>query len=111
MIRSRIVPFLILIFCLLFSSYAYCNDGQETLDVIVNFTVPSDWEEVNYYLYTLKDFTKTYNYWREAMSEGHQPWRFDPVNVAAACLWDFGIRGRSKDILFLSNSLIEVNKN
>lgn len=78
MIRNTIVPFLTLIFCLLFSSYAYCNDGQETLDVIVNFTVPSDWEEINYYLYTLKDFTKTYNYWREAMSEGHQPWRFDP---------------------------------
>ena len=79
---------------ILFASYAYC---QETTlpDIQVKFQVPKDWKEINNTTYVLKDFDKTLSYWEKELSSGHQPWRLEPANVAAACLWDFGINDGS----------------
>lgn len=109
MFKIITIYFLPFIFCLLFFSYAFCNDEQKPFNAIVNFTVPSNWEKVNYYIYELKE--KNYLYWREAILKGNQSWGSDPVKVAAESLWNFGIKGYSKDIFSLSDSLVEVNEN
>jgi hypothetical protein len=79
---------------ILFAAYAYCQ--ETSLSAIKQiFEVPKGWQMVNSSTYILKDFEKTVNYWEKELSFGHQPWRLEPANVAAACLLDFGIRNGS----------------
>jgi hypothetical protein len=85
---------LIATFVILFLSYAFCQDTTSSA-IQVKFKVPKDWKMMNSTTYVLKDFDKTLNYWEKELSSGHQPWRLEPSNVAAACLWDFGVKDES----------------
>jgi hypothetical protein len=78
-------------FAFLLYQNTYCQDSTSKV-VQVDFHIPKDWKEIDSTTYVLKDFNKALNYWREAFSSGHQPWRLDPGNTAAACLWEFGIK-------------------
>jgi len=97
-----------------FNGFCGENEGGNQAavsDITANFEIPSDWKKVNSNLYVLRKFNKTFKQWDKFLSEGHQPWRLEPINTAAACLWDFGIKDRSDDILIFANRLTEINKN
>jgi hypothetical protein len=76
-------------FVFILASHSYCNESAPPIQI--KFEVPKDWKMVDSNTYILQDFNKTINYWKKELSSGHQPWRLQPANVAAACLLDFGI--------------------
>jgi len=69
---------------------AYCQDTTAS-EIQVDFRVPKEWKKIRENTFILKNFKKALNYWNKNLSGGHQPWRFDPANVAGTCLWEFGI--------------------
>jgi hypothetical protein len=101
---------------LLVAVNGFCGENEEVnqavvSDITANFEVPSDWKKVNSNLYVLRKFNKTFKQWNKFLSEGHQPWRLEPINTAAACLWDFGIKDNSDDIFKFANRLTEIEAN
>lgn len=91
---------------------AISDDNQSAVsDMTVQFKTPSDWKKAGTSRYILKDFDKTSKAWHKFISEGHQPWRLEPINTAAACLWDFGIKDNSDDIYKFANRFIEIREN
>jgi hypothetical protein len=101
---------------LLVAVNGFCGENEEVnqavvSDITANFEVPSDWKKVNSNLYVLRKFNKTFKQWNKFLSEGHQPWRLEPINTAAACLWDFGIKDNSDDIFKFANRLTEIKGN
>ncbi len=112
---KKILGLITLLF-LLVAADGYCAEkgaeDQATLsDITVNFEIPSNWKKVNGNLYTLKDFNKTFKQWNKFLSEGHQPQRLEPINTAAVCLWDFGIKDNSDDIFKFADRLTEIKEN
>jgi hypothetical protein len=83
--------FFIFTLVLVFTFYTYGNDSNSS-GIQIKFQVPKDWKMVDRTTYILQDLNKTLSYWEKELSSGSQPWRLEPVNVAAACLWDFGIQ-------------------
>jgi hypothetical protein len=80
-------------FCFTFS--LYCQE-RSTSDINVLFKVPKEWKKVNDSVYVIRDFNKTLHFWTLYLADGHQPWRYDPRNVAGACLASFGIKDDSE---------------
>jgi hypothetical protein len=80
-------------------------------DISVNFRIPENWKKINDNLFILKDFNETFTQWNKILSKGHQPWRLEPINIAAACLWDFGIKDNSDDIFKFADRLTEIKEN
>jgi hypothetical protein len=94
----------------------YCTEeGRGTAEgvseITCNFKIPSGWKEVRNDVYVLKDLNKTLREWDKFLSEGHQPWRLEPTNTAAACLWDFGIEDNSRDIFKFAERLTTISEN
>lgn len=107
---------LITLLFLLVAADGYCveKEGGNQIavsDLTVNFEIPSDWKKVNGNLYVLKEFDKTFKAWHKFLSEGHQPWRLEPINTAAVCLWDFCIKDNSDDIFKFADRLTEIKEN
>ncbi len=87
-------------------SYTYCQNS--TLPIVqVNFHIPDGWMQMNSTTYIIKDFDRTLNFWRKSFASGHQPWRLIPINAAAACLTEFGIKDKSS-FLDLAARLREI---
>jgi hypothetical protein len=80
-----------IVFAIVFAlaSHSYCNETPSAMQI--KFEVPKDWKMVDSTTYILQDFNKTFNFSKKELLSGRQPWRLQPANVAAACLWDFGI--------------------
>jgi len=100
---------------LLVAADGYCGEkggGNQAAvsDITVNVQIPSDWKKINGNLYVLREFNKTFKQWNKFLSEGHQPWRLEPINTAAACLWDFGIKDNSDDIFKFADRLTEIKE-
>lgn len=74
------------------------------------FKLPKDWKKVNDSLYVLKSYDKAFRFWSSFLSKGHQPWRYDPKNAAAQCLWDFGITDDTPVYKFAEH-LKEIKRN
>ena len=107
---------LISLLLLLIVADGYCAEsggeiGAAMSEITCNFKIPSEWRKVNNNLYTLRHFGKTLKEWDKFLSEGHQPWRLEPMNVAAACLWEFGIDDNSHDIFKFADRLTEIKEN
>ena len=97
-------------FAFLLHQNTYCQDTTST-KVQVDFHIPKDWKKVDSATYVLKNFDEAVNYWKKALNAGHQPWRFDPANTAAACLWEFGIKFQGTVYDFASHlNVIETGK-
>ncbi len=60
--------------------------------VVVHFTVPKEWTQVNDSVFVLKDYGKAFEEWSHQLADGHMPWRLGTANTAVKCLWEFGIR-------------------
>ena len=69
--------------------------------------IPKGWERSSPTRFTLKDFETAFRHWQKELDSGHQPWRMEPANAAAACLLDFGIQD-SSDVLYLAQRLVVV---
>ena len=79
-------------------------------EISADLKIPPDWKKVGKNIYTLKNFNKTLEEWNRFLSEGHQPWRLEPKNTAAACLLDFGVSDNSHDIFKFADRLTEVKE-
>ncbi len=76
----------------------------------VNFHVPRNWRKVNDSVFVRTNYAQELARMSTALSEGHQPWRFEPANVAAACMWEFGITD-SSTVLDFAERLTEIRHN
>jgi hypothetical protein len=109
--KSMIFIFLALLFTV---SHGQCEEGRKAKasvsPITCDFHIPQQWKKVKNNIYRLKSFSKTYEEWAQFLDEGHQPWRLEPQNTAAACLWDFGISDNSADIFYFADRLVEIKK-
>lgn len=87
------------------------NNKSAISDITDKFKIPADWKKVTDNQYILKDFNKTFKASHKFLLEGHQPWRLEPINIAAVCLWDFGIKDNSDDIFKFADRLTEIKEN
>ena len=95
--------------------HGYCDEKAGGADAVsaevnCNFRVPPEWRKVTSNVYTLKNFTKTFKEWHRFLSAGYQPWRYESINAAAACLWGFGIRDNGF-VFDFANRLAEIKEN
>ena len=70
----------------------------------INFHVPVDWKKAGATEFILRDFDRNSREAEKSMSQGYQPWRLDPANVAAACMMGFGAEGFA-DVFELADCL------
>ena len=116
-VRDKMKTIVLISFLFLFIvGDAYCIEKARQPDAGMsetncNFRVPSGWKKVNNNLYILKNFSKTWKQYGGFLSEGHQPWRLEPINAAGACLWDFGIKDNSRDIFEFADHITEITEN
>ncbi len=97
--------------CLLLSYSNTYSQDTSSVKIQVNFLIPKDWKEIDSTTYVLRNFDSTLNYYKELLNAGHQPWRLDPGNTAAACLWEFGIKFQGTVSDFASHlNVIEIGK-
>lgn len=99
---------LIYLFILIAVPFVYSQDTTAS-NIQVDFRVPKEWKKISDNTFVLKNIKKALNYWEKNFSGGHQPWRFDPANIAGTCLWEFGIKD-DNTIIFDFASHLKVIK-
>ena len=56
--------------------------------------------------FMLRDVDRERKSFETELNAGHQPWRLEPINVAAACLWNFGIQDGSSVFEFAKRMVV-----
>jgi hypothetical protein len=64
----------------------------DSTSIEIHFHIPKGWGKLNDSTFVLRNYDREFNYWAQYLADGHMPWRLGPANVAATCLWDFGIK-------------------
>ena len=101
----------LIITCLFLSHYNIHSQDTTSTKIQVDFHVPKEWKKIDSTTYVLKNFDSTLNLYSKSLSDGHQPWRFDPGSTASACLWEFGIKFQGTVSDFASHlNVIEIGK-
>ena len=66
--------------------------GQTQIPIRVEIRTPKGWEKSGSTGFVIRDFDQELRSLENELKAGHQPWRLDPLNAAASCLWNFGIQ-------------------
>ena len=83
------------------------GQGTPLPAIQVSFQIPKGWRKSSSSLFRLSNPDQQSRYWESELTSGHQPWRMDPLNVAAACLWDFGIQDGSTIEMFAHRLVVQ----
>ena len=79
---------------------------QALSPIKVEMRTPKGWEKSGSMDFVLRDFDQKLRSLENELNAGHQPWRLEPINAAAACLWDFGIQDGSTAFEFAKRLVV-----